>query len=113
MTSRYPVAPSFDIASELKRRNAKRGYACLSHILLNEEGLRRLEASDIELIISTDSIDNPVVSQSEKIQIVSVAPVFAEAVRRIHSRSSVSTLFDRVPDRVLRFTGFVPPGTGG
>ncbi len=87
----------FQLAKELKRRGAKKVIACLSHILLNEVGVERLEESDIELLISTDSVANPHVACSNKIKIVSVAPLFAETIRRINNRESVSPLFDKVP----------------
>ncbi|WDV47799.1 ribose-phosphate diphosphokinase [Clostridiaceae bacterium M8S5] len=90
-----------DISKELKRRGAKKIMVCLSHILLNEKGVKKLEDSDIELLISTDSILNPYIVNSNKIKIVSVAPLFAETIRRIHQSESVSPLFDKVPDEVL------------
>lgn len=90
------------LAKELKMRGAKKIYACLSHILLTEEGLERINNSYIDLVISTDSVDNQRVLKSPKIKIVSIAPLFAEAVTRIYNRESVSTLFDKVPQKVSR-----------
>ena len=90
-----------EVAKGLKQRGAKRILACLSHILLNREGVARIEDSPIELVISTDSVDNQWIRGSEKIKTVSVAPLFGEAIMRIHKRVSVSPLFDAVPERVL------------
>jgi ribose-phosphate pyrophosphokinase len=90
-----------EVAKGLKQRGAKRIFACLSHILLNKEGVARIEDSPIELVISTDSVDNQWIKGSQKIKIVSVAPLFGEAIMRIHKRVSVSPLFDTVPERVL------------
>lgn len=90
-----------DLAKELKKRGAKRIIACLSHILLNDEAVKRIEKSDIEMIISTDSVYNPYVVDSARIRIISVAPLFAETIRRIHDRESVSPLFDEVPKKVI------------
>ena len=89
------------IAKELKKRGAKRVLACLSHVLLNEQGIATLEESEIELLISTDSVCNPHVTKSKKVKIISVALLFAEAINRIHRRESISTLFDDLPVRVL------------
>ncbi len=91
-----------DIAKGLKERGANRVIACLSHILLNEKAIKKVEDSPIELLISTDSVDNKAVLNSEKIRIVSVAPLFAEAVLRIHERESISPLFDKVPNKVFQ-----------
>ncbi|QUI23564.1 ribose-phosphate diphosphokinase [Vallitalea pronyensis] len=90
-----------DLAIELKNRGAKKIIACLSHILLNEKGVEKLENSPIEMLISTDSVNNPYVESCDKVKLVSVAPLFAETIRRIHNRQSVSPLFKEVPIEVL------------
>ncbi|MBP1988829.1 ribose-phosphate diphosphokinase [Paenibacillus eucommiae] len=92
-----------DLAEGLKERGAKRIFACLSHLLLSKSGAEKVDNSPIELIISTDSIEHPELS-SQKIKIVSVAPLFAEAIMRIHNRESISSLFDSVPDKVLQYS---------
>jgi len=92
----------FELAKELKRRGAKKVIACLSHILLTAEGVENLEKSDIELLVSTDSVLNPNVNCSDRIKIISVAPLFAETIRRINNRESVSPLFDRVPMEIVQ-----------
>jgi ribose-phosphate pyrophosphokinase len=90
-----------DVARVLKEKGVKKVYACLSHVLLNEVGIRNVEASPIELVICTDSVDNKNALESSKIKVISVAPLFAEAILRINARESVSTLFERVPGKVL------------
>jgi len=89
-----------ELSKELKKRGALRIIACLSHLLLNREAVKRIEDSDIELVIGTDSVENHWVEMSDKIRIVSVAPLFAEAIIRIHNRESVSVLFDRSPKEI-------------
>ncbi|MBD5559850.1 MAG: ribose-phosphate diphosphokinase [Clostridia bacterium] len=89
-----------EVAHMLKERGAKRIIACLGHIMLREKGVRAIMQSPIEYVISTDSVDNPYIVGYDKFIIVSVAPLFAEAVYRIHERESVSDLFDRVPVKV-------------
>lgn len=90
-----------EIANLVKQRGAKKIYACLSHILLNESGVKKIEDSPIDLLISTDSVDNQAIIDSPKIKLVSVAPLFAEAITRIHTRTSVSALFEKLPERVI------------
>lgn len=90
-----------DIAKVLKAKGAKRILACLGHNMLREKGVKRIEESPIEMLISTDTVENPYIAASKKMVTVSVAPLFAEAVLRIHERVSVSTLFDQVPSRVV------------
>ncbi|WP_105617961.1 ribose-phosphate diphosphokinase [Vallitalea okinawensis] len=91
-----------DLSYELKKRGAKRVIACLSHILLNDKGIKRLEESPIELLISTDSVCNEQVVNSDKVRLISVAPLFAETIRRIHNHESVSPLFNEVPQNILK-----------
>lgn len=89
-----------DVAKMLKARGAKRIFACLAHVMLREKGVQAIEDSPIEYVISTDSVENPYIKDREKFLTVSVAPLFAEAVYRIHERESVSTMFSSVPKNV-------------
>ncbi len=89
-----------DVAKVLKAHGAKRIIACLAHIMLREKGVKAIMESPIECMVSTDSVDNPFIMGYDRFQTVSVAPLFAEAVYRVHERESVSTLFSSVPDRI-------------
>lgn len=91
-----------ELAGFLKERGAKKIFACLSHILLNSKGVEKIENSPIEKVISTDTVVNPYIQDSSKVEIVSVAPLFAEAIIRIHNRESLSILFEKLPERVIR-----------
>ena len=71
--------------------------ACVSHALLNEEGIKKLRESDIEWLITTDSIENHHVIECEKTKVVSVAPLFAETIKRIYLNETVSELFTTTP----------------
>jgi ribose-phosphate pyrophosphokinase len=44
-------------------------------------------------LIVTDTVENQPVELSNKVEVVSVAPLFAEAIERIHSRESISVMF--------------------
>lgn len=90
-----------DLAYSLKERGVNRVFACLSHTLLNAAGVKKLEDSPIELLITTDSINNPYIKESSKIKVLSVAPLFAETIARIDRRESVSSLFEAVPEQVI------------
>lgn len=90
-----------NLAAELKNRGAKKIIACISHILLNDKGVQRLMDSDIETLVSTDTVDNPYIADCDKIKIISVAPLFAETIWRIKTGESVSSLFKEVPIHIL------------
>lgn len=90
-----------DIANMLKTKGAKRIIACLAHNMLRDKGVAKVDASPIDMLISTDTVDNPFILKSKKMITISAAPLFAEAVLRIHERVSVSPLFKHVPQRVV------------
>ncbi len=90
-----------EIALALKAKGAKRIFACLSHLMVKEKGVKLLEESPIEFIVGTDTVCNPYPLKSKKFQVISVAPLFAEAISRIHSKVSISTLFTEVPDNMM------------
>ncbi|MGE5494097.1 MAG: ribose-phosphate diphosphokinase [Burkholderiales bacterium] len=90
-----------DIAKMLKANGAKRIIAGISHVIVREKGIKAIENSPIEMVIGTDSVKNPYIAGSEKFVVISVAPLFAEAVLRIHEKESVSPLFSRVPKKVV------------
>lgn len=91
-----------DLARGLKERGARRIIAVLSHCLIRPEGLAKIEASPIEKVVVTDSVENPWTRCHPKFETVSVAPLFGEALRRIHDRDSVSVLFDQRQDAVVQ-----------
>lgn len=86
-----------ELAHELKRRGCRRIYAVLSHILMNPEGFERLNQSPIERVFVTDSVENPHLHLSPRIQVLSAAPLVAAAIQRIHRRESLASLFDEPP----------------
>ena len=90
-----------DIARALKENGANRIIACLSHVIAREKGIRAIDESPIEMLIGTDTVKNPYIIKSKKFVTVSVAPLFAEAVFRIHEKESVSPLFSKVPKKVV------------
>jgi len=77
----------------LKRKGAKRIISCVSHAILNEVGVERLRKSSIDELITTDTVLRPVIT-GVKITTLSVAGLLGEAIKRIHSNSSVTSLFE-------------------
>lgn len=82
-----------NLAHRLKELGARKIIACTSHMLLNEKGALHIDESCIDIFASTDSIFNPYAGLSGKVRIISAAPLFAEAVLRIHNNESISPLF--------------------
>ncbi len=81
-------------AKALKANGARAIYACATHGVLSGPAIDRINDSDIEEIVLTDTIplDDKMQSTS-KIRVLSVSELLAEAIRRIHEDESVSSLF--------------------
>jgi ribose-phosphate pyrophosphokinase len=80
-------------AEAVTREGARRVLACGVHGVLSGPAIARLRASDLEALIITNSIPLAAEKRLSQIHVLSVAPLLAEAIRRIHSEESVSTLF--------------------
>ena len=78
-------------AKILKQSGAKRIFAGVSHAVIGDHARKRILESDIEELITTDSVP---MAHGEKITPLSVAALFGEAMRRIHNGESVTSLFD-------------------
>jgi ribose-phosphate pyrophosphokinase len=78
-------------ANMLISQGARSVRAAVSHGALNEIGYQRLAGSPIRELITTDTV--PVEQRDLPIRVVSVAPMLAEAIKRIHHNSSVTSLF--------------------
>ncbi|QBD83936.1 ribose-phosphate diphosphokinase [Clostridium tetani] len=81
-------------ANALVERGAKDVYACCTHAVLSGPAMERIDNSVIKELITLNTIDISKIKPSDKIKVLSVAPVFAEAIRRIYEEISVSKLFD-------------------
>jgi len=79
-------------ASVLKDYGAKKVYGCATHGVLSGSAIDGIMNSEIEKFIITDTI--PLNEKIDKIEVVSVAPLLAESIRRINEDESVSILFD-------------------
>lgn len=86
-----------NLAGRLKELGAEKIFAFTAHLLLKSKSMRLINESSLEKLISTDTISNPNVELSGRIGIISAAPLFAEAILRIHNNESISTLFTVLP----------------
>jgi ribose-phosphate pyrophosphokinase len=82
-----------DAARVLKEHGAACVYAAVTHGLLVGNAVEQIDASPIERLFMTDTVETQPVEFSERIEVVSVAGLFGEAIRRISQRESISVLF--------------------
>ena len=78
----------------LLARGAKVVYACCTHAVFSGPAIERIEDSDIQEVVVTDTIPlSPRAQECPRIRVLSIARLLGEAIQRIHSESSVSSLF--------------------
>lgn len=80
-------------ANALVERGAKEVYACCSHGVLSGPAFERIENSAIKKLVTLNTIKLPEDKTSDKFEVLSVAPLLAEAIKRIYEDVSISKLF--------------------
>jgi ribose-phosphate pyrophosphokinase len=82
------------LAAELLReRGAESIHACATHGIFAADALEKIDRSPIERVFVTDTLPLPAGGPRAKLGVVSVAPLLAEAIMRIHKDLSISALF--------------------
>ena len=85
-----------EAAKALKRHKAKKIYAAITHGILCSNAVEKIENSEIDLLVITDSVPLSDKKKSKKIKVISVGSLFAEAIKRIRFEKSISVLFDSI-----------------
>ena len=81
-------------AKALKDKGAKEIYVYITHAVLSGSAVDKIKKSQIKKLIITDTIDNSKkIKISKKIEVISIAPMISEAIKRISNSTSVSSLF--------------------
>ena len=94
MDDEVDTAGSMVGASEaLINAGAKEVYACATHGLLSDPAPERIANSPIQELIITDTVPIKSDQTYKKFKIISIAPLFGEAIKRIHDGKSVGALF--------------------
>ncbi|MBT8336112.1 MAG: ribose-phosphate pyrophosphokinase [Gemmatimonadetes bacterium] len=78
----------------LKERGARRVYAAATHALLSGKAVERLSSVPLEEFVVTNTIHIPESRRFDKLKVLSVAGLLANAIEFIHSNESVSQLFE-------------------
>jgi len=81
-------------AKALKERGAVEVYACCTHAVLSGPAIERIENSPIKELVVLDTIPLSTAKHLDKIKVLSVAPAFAEAIKRIDGDISLSEMFN-------------------
>jgi ribose-phosphate pyrophosphokinase len=83
-----------EAAAAVKNAGAKNVFAAITHPVLCGNALEKIKKSVITKILTTDTICKDKGTLGDKIEIISIAPLLAEAIKRIHNEQSISILFD-------------------
>ncbi len=83
-----------EAAAALKKQGAKDIYATITHPVLSGPAIKRISDSAIKKLFVTNTIPVDNGKKHKKIEVLSIAPLLAEAIKRIHNEESVSCLFD-------------------
>ncbi|WKV11338.1 ribose-phosphate pyrophosphokinase [Marivirga harenae] len=78
-------------ADMLKEKGAKSVRAIITHPVLSGNAYENIANSQLDELITTDTL--PLKQKSDKIKVLSVADMFAKAIRKIHDNESISSLF--------------------
>jgi len=87
-----------EAATFLKQHGATKVMAAATHPVFSSNAVQRINDAPIDKVLVTDTIPLPTDVTSDKIEVVSVAPMFAEAIARIRTGTSISGIFE--PDIV-------------
>jgi ribose-phosphate pyrophosphokinase len=83
-----------EAAEALVKNGAARVYACCTHPVLSGNATKKIEQSSIKSLLTTNTVPlSREASKCPKIDVVSVAEIFGEAIKRVHFSKSVSSLF--------------------
>jgi len=83
-----------EAAALLKEHKTETITIVATHGLFSSDCVKRLSDSPIDRVIVTDSVAIPEEKHFAKLQILSAAPMLAEAIKRIHNEESISSLFE-------------------
>ena len=78
----------------VKKFGAKDVYVGCTHGVLSGPAIERLQKSEIKELAMTNTVPLPKEKQIDKIHVVSISELFGEAIRRIHTETSIGELFD-------------------
>ena len=81
-------------AELIKKQGAREIHIAATHGIFAGQAIERLSAAPIDSIVVTDSVPLPAQKRLPKIEILTVAGILGEAIKRIHRHESISAVFE-------------------
>jgi ribose-phosphate pyrophosphokinase len=75
-------------------RGVKALYSCCTHPIFSGEAIRKIDALPVKKVVVTNTVPVNGGKESEKISVVSIAPLLGEAIHRIHTGQSIGAMFE-------------------
>jgi ribose-phosphate pyrophosphokinase len=103
-----------EAVAALVAEGAREVYSCATHGVFSGDALQKIQASPLTEVIVTDTIPLPDGVDRSRLTVLSVAPLFGEAIKRIHRGESVGALFSSEVQLVeeMTFWGSTADDTG-
>jgi ribose-phosphate pyrophosphokinase len=86
----------------LKKAGCKDVYAAVTHPVLAGPALERIKKSPLKKLFATDTVVVEKGTKTDKIELISIAPLLGKAIRRIHNAESLSVLFSKTMESYQR-----------
>ena len=85
-------------ANKLKELGARHVYACISHGILSGKAIERIQASGLDKLVITDTIPLPPEKHIDKIEVLSLAPMYADMIVALEEGGSLGAVFQNFFD---------------
>ncbi len=82
------------VARTLMERGVKDLYSCCTHPILSGSAIQRIDSSPVKKVVVTNTVPVNGGKESEKISVISIAPLLGEAIHRIHTGQSIGAMFE-------------------
>jgi len=79
----------------LIERGAREVYACATHPVFSGPAIQRIASSPVKEVVVTDSLPATGNKKTDKITVLSIAPLLGEAIHRIHTGQSIGAMFNQ------------------
>ena len=83
-----------NVVSTLLEQGVTEVYACCTHPIFSGPAIQKIEASQVKEVVVSDTVPVKDEKKSDKVKVLSIAPLLGEAIHRIHTGQSVGALFE-------------------
>ena len=84
-----------NVVSALKERGVREVYSCCTHPIFSGSAVEKIAACPVKEVVVTNSVPVKDGKISDKITVLSIAPLLGEAIHRIHTGKSIGAMFER------------------